>query len=258
MKGGSEGTFFSNQISRNIISSLKIHSTGEEIKRIAIQFFNKEEVFTYGSKEVKPMWSFKEIDFEQGEYLMGNLIIASSKKDESVGYISFQTIYGQSFEVGNKSTSNLNESLSFNATKSFLSGIYGRESSSINSLGFILYKPMDDIVYDNVTFPDLKKISFTVNEQSGETKIQCNNSPQMKDVELTYPSASGEYRVANLEHPIISVKEIKFKGGLKIPTVDNEGKKVLATVDSLEEKSFNSTNVKVKISLTSGQCVQLK
>jgi len=185
MKGGSEGSFFSNQIARNIISSLKVHSTGEEIKRIAIQFFNKDQVFIYGSQDVKPMWSFKEIEFEQGEYLMGNLIIASSKKDDSVGYISFQTIYGQSFEVGNKNTSNLSDSLSFNATKSFLSGIYGRESSSINSLGFILYKKMDDIVYDSVTFPELKKISFTINEQSGETKIQCNNSAQMKDVELS-------------------------------------------------------------------------
>lgn len=46
-------------------------------------------------------------------------------------------------------------------------------------------KKMDDIVYDNAVFPDLKKVNFTVNEQSGETKIQCNNSDQMKDVELS-------------------------------------------------------------------------
>jgi len=131
------------------------------------------------------MWSHKEIEFEQGEYLMGNIIIASTKKDDSVGYISFQTIYGQSFEVGNRNTSNLTDSMSFNASKSFLSGMYGRESTSINSLGFILYKKMDDIVYDNAVFPDLKKVNFTVNEQSGETKIQCNNSDQMKDVELS-------------------------------------------------------------------------
>lgn len=92
------------------------------------------------------MWSLQEIEFEQGEYLMGNIIIASTKKDDNVGYISFQTIYGQSFEVGNTNTSNLKDSMSFNATKSFLSGIYGRETTSINSLGFILYKKMDDIV----------------------------------------------------------------------------------------------------------------
>jgi len=45
MKGGSNGAFFSNQIPRNIISSLKVHSSGESIKRIAIQFFNKSDEF---------------------------------------------------------------------------------------------------------------------------------------------------------------------------------------------------------------------
>lgn len=205
------------------------------------------------------MWSIKEIEFQQGEYLMGNLNIASNKlKDESVGYISFQTIFGQSFEVGNKSACNMSDSMTFPASKSFLSGVQGREAASINSLGFILQNKMDDIVQDSISFPALKFINFTVNEQSGETKLQCNNTKQTKDVELSYPSASGEYRTTTLEHPIIAVKDINFKGGLKIPTVDGEGKKVLATVEGLEEKSFNSTNVKVKISLTSGQCVQLK
>jgi len=40
--------------------------------------------------------------------------------------------------------------------------------------------------------------------------------------------------------------------------VDSDGEKGMLQVESLEEKSFSSTNVKVKISLKSGQCVQLK
>jgi len=88
-------------------------------------------------------------------------------------------------------------------------------------------------------------MDIKVKEQKGETSIQCNNTMQAKDVELMYPSASGEYRTVQMNNSIPNMKDIKFKEIITIPTINHEGEKEFINVESLEEKSFNSTNVKV-------------
>jgi len=61
-----------------------------------------------------------------------------------------------------------------------------------------------------------------------------------------------------MNNSALNIKDIKFKHSITIPTINNEGKKEFINVENIEEKSFNSTNVKVKITLRSGQCAQLK
>jgi hypothetical protein len=48
----------------------------------------------------------------------------------------------------------------------------------------------------------LDKIEFKYQEQKGESKLVCNTDKKEKEVELAYPSASGEYRTVEFDHKV--------------------------------------------------------
>lgn len=114
-------------------------------KKLSIKYFGQKdnEFVDFGAKDVKSQWQSSEISFEQGEYLTSNLKIVPNKSNK-LGYIYMQTIYGQTFEAGNKSLiskNNTADMINLPANKLFLSGVYGyANNQSINSLGLILFK----------------------------------------------------------------------------------------------------------------------
>lgn len=89
----------------------------------------------------------------QGDIIIAPNFDAITENGQNVGYIKFMTSYGRLFEAGNIKYKSYDSQCVFSADKSFMAGVFGRQSNVLVSLGFILYKKFTSVSFTSLKWP---------------------------------------------------------------------------------------------------------
>jgi hypothetical protein len=183
--GGCGGVGFYHHKSNGVISSLTVwYDTHVDehsgVKAIRLEYFNDLNTYVYGQPENGA--SSKTIRFQPGETIVGDVTLSGNGFGSRLGFIQFSTSAGQHFAAGQ----DMHTKYLFPSGNSFISGVVGKKGADIDSLAFILWKPLKGLEYSDISYPTLDSLSKITSPKVVASFDYCNDN----DVERPFASSS--------------------------------------------------------------------
>jgi len=143
------------------------------IKAIRISYFDDPNVHVAGNPTYKGA-QYKEINFNPGETIKGDVALSGNGFGTRLGYIHFETSGGQKFEAGQNS----HTKYLFDSGGSFISGIGGGAGEDVDVLYFYFWKPIRSLYFLNINYPTLASLTKVKSPAVIAEKTYCNDNSE--------------------------------------------------------------------------------